>query len=72
MNKAVYYIQSIDTFEEQCVVIKVVSQSALLGDHMKTIVIDKSLSNISYFEHKSLNNLKRYINMQVSVITNKI
>ena len=71
LNKAIDYILSIDTFEQQCVVIKCMLQSPRLQDHMKTIGIYQSLSNRSSFEHKYLNNIKRYINMQVSVMTNK-
>ena len=33
-------------------------QSPRLEYHMKTIVIDQSLCNMSYFEHKCLNNIK--------------
>ena len=71
MNKAIDYILSIDTFEQQCVVLKGMLQSPRLQDHMKTIGIDQSLSNRYSFENKCLNNIKRYINMQVSVMTNK-
>ena len=39
MNKAINYIFSIDTFEQQCVFIKVMLQSPPLEDHMKTIGI---------------------------------
>ena len=38
---------------------------------MKTIGIDQSLYNMSCFEHKCVNNINIYINMQVSVMTNK-
>ena len=39
-NKAIYSILSINTFEQQCVVIKCMLQSSRLEDHMKTIGID--------------------------------
>ena len=71
VNKAIDYIFSIDTFEQQCVVIKDMLQSPRIEDYMNTIGIDQSLSNRSYFEHKCLNNIKIYIKMQVSVMTNK-
>ena len=35
-------------------------QSPRLEDNMKTIGIDQSLWNRSYFEHKILNNIKKY------------
>ena len=41
MNKAIYYILSIKTFEQQYVVIKCMLQSPRIGDHMKTIGIDQ-------------------------------
>ena len=41
MNKAVYSILSIDTFEQQCVVIKGMLQSPFLEYHMNTIGIDQ-------------------------------
>ena len=59
MNKAIDYILSIETFEQQCVVSKVMLQSPRLEDHMKTIGIDQSLCNRSYFEHKCLDNIKK-------------
>ena len=37
LNKAIGYILSIDTFEQQCVVIKFMLQSPRLEYHMKTI-----------------------------------
>ena len=40
MNKVIDYIIYIDTFEQQCVVIKGLLQSPHLEDHMKTIDID--------------------------------
>ena len=40
MNKVIDYVLSIDTFEQQCVVIKGMLQSMRLKDHVKTIGID--------------------------------
>ena len=59
MNKAIYYILSIDKFEQQCVVIKGMLQSQRLQYHMKTIGIEQSLCNRSSFEHKCKNNIKK-------------
>ena len=58
MNKSIDYILSIDTFEQQCVVIKCMLQSSRLEDHMKTIGIGQSLCTRSSFKHKSMNNIK--------------
>ena len=41
MNKAIEYILSIDTFGQQCVMIKGMLQSPRLEYHMKTIGIDQ-------------------------------
>ena len=41
MNKAIDYILSIDTFEQQCVVSKGMLQSSRLEYHMNTIDIDQ-------------------------------
>ena len=59
LNKSIYCILSIDTFEQQCVVIKFMLQSSRLEDHMKTIGIDQSLFTKSSFEHKCMNNIKK-------------
>ena len=40
-NKAIDYLLSIDTFEQQCVVIKCILQSSSFEDNMKTIGIDQ-------------------------------
>ena len=58
MNKAIYSILSIGTFEQKYVVIKGMLQLPCIEDHMKTIGIDLSLCNRSSFEHKCLNNIK--------------
>ena len=59
INKAVYYILSIDTFEQQYFLTKGILQSPRLEDHMNTIDIYQSLCNRSYFEHKCLINIKK-------------
>ena len=49
----------IDTFEQQCVVLKVLLQSPRIKDHMRTIGIDQSLINSALFEHMCLQNIKK-------------
>ena len=71
MTKVVDYILSIDTFEQQFVVLKGMLQSPRLKYIIKTIGIEHSLRNRASFERKFLNNIKRYINMLVSGVINK-
>ena len=59
LNKVVDSILSINTFEQQCVVIKRMLQSSRLEDHMKTISIDQSSLTRSSFEHRCINNIKK-------------
>ena len=59
LNKSIDYILSIDTFEQQCVVIECMLQSSRLEYHMKTIGIDQSLFKISSFEHKCMSSIKK-------------
>ena len=49
---------TIDTFEQQCVVLKGMLQSARLKDHVHTFVIDQYLRNNAIHEHKCLENIK--------------
>ena len=58
LNKAIYYILSIDTVEKQCVVIKFMLQLSCLEDNTKTIGIDQLLCNKYSFEQKCMNNIK--------------
>ena len=51
MTKVVDYVLSIDTFEQQCVVLRGMLQSPRLKYHMKNIGIDLSLSNNALYEH---------------------
>ena len=69
MTKVIDYIISIDTFEQQCVVIKGMLQSKRLKYHVQTIGIDPSLSKNTINEHKCLENIKNYTNKLVSVTT---
>ena len=52
------FIISINTFEQQCVVIKCMLQSSRLEDHMDTIGIDQSSFARPSFEHICMNNIK--------------
>ena len=52
MTKVIDYIGSIDTCEQQYVVMKGMLESTRLKDHMKTVGIDQSVSNGASFEHK--------------------
>ena len=59
LNQAIDSILSINTFEQQCVVIKCMLQYSHLEDHMKTIGIDQSSFTRSTFEHICMNNIKK-------------
>ena len=59
MTKVIDYVLSIDTFEQQCVVLKGMLQSPRLKDHVQTIGIDQYLSNNALYEHKCLENIKK-------------
>ena len=59
LKKVIDSILSINTFEQQCVVIKCLLQSSHLEDHMKTIGIDQSSFARYYFEHRCMNNIKK-------------
>ena len=54
IDKVIDSVISIDTFEQQCVVLKGVLQSPRLKYHVQTIGIDQSLSNNVIYEHKCL------------------
>ena len=58
MTKVIDSVLSIDTFEQQCVVLKGMLQSPRLKYHVQTIGIDQSLSNNAIYEHKCLENIK--------------
>ena len=58
LNKAIDSIIYIDTFEQKCVVIKFMLQSARLEYHMKNIGIEQPLYTRSSFYHKFMNNIK--------------
>ena len=52
ITKVIDYVISIDTFEQQCFVLKGMLQSPQLKDHVQTIGIDQYLSNNALYEHK--------------------
>ena len=58
MIKVIDYVLSIDAFEQQCVLLKVMFQSTQLKDHVQTIGIDPSLGNNTIYEHKCLESIK--------------
>ena len=62
MTQVIDSVLSIDTFEQQCDVIKGMLQSTQLKDHAKTIGIDPSLSNNDIHEHKCLENIEKLYN----------
>ena len=59
LTKAIYYILSIETFEQKCVVIKCMLQSSRLEYRIKNIGIDQSLCTRYSSEHKCMNNIKK-------------
>ena len=58
MTKVVGFFLSIDTLEQQCVVLKGILKSPRLKYHVQTISIYKSLSNNAIYEHKYLENIE--------------
>ena len=69
MNKVIDYFISIDTFEQQCVVLKGMLQSLRIKDNVKTIGIDQSLRKMLYMNKNVLKISRNYTNMLVSVTT---
>ena len=59
MTNVIDFVLSIDTFEQQCVVVKGMLQSPRLKYHIQTIGIDQYLSNNAIYEHKCLENTKK-------------
>ena len=59
ITKVIDCVISIDTFEQQCVVINGMSQSPRLKYHTKTIGIDQSLSNSALFEQKCIQSINK-------------
>ena len=59
ITKVIDYVISIDTFEQQYVVLKGMLQSPRLKYHVHTIGIYPSLRNNAIYEHKCLENIER-------------
>ena len=59
MTKLIDYFLFIDTFEQQCVVLKGMLKSPQLKGHVHTIGIYQSLSNNAIYEHKFIENIKK-------------
>ena len=59
ITKVIDSVLSIETFEQQCVVLKSMLQFPRLKDHVHTIGIDPSLSNNTIYEHKCIENIKK-------------
>ena len=57
MTKVIDYVLSIDTFEQQCVVLIGMFQPPLLKYHVLTVGIDPSLSKNAIYGHKYLENI---------------
>ena len=63
------FVLSIVTFEQKFVLIEGMLKSLRLKDHVQTIGIDPSLSNNSLYEHKFIENIKKYTKNLVSLTT---
>ena len=61
ITKLIDYVFLIDTFEQQCVVLKGMLQSSRPEYHAKTIGTDQSLSKNAIFEHKYLQKINKII-----------
>ena len=59
MTKVIDSVLSIDTFGQQCVVLKGMLQSPQIKYHVQTIGIDPSLNNNTIYEHKCLEDIKK-------------
>ena len=59
MTKVIDSVLSIDTFEQQCVVIKGMLQSMRLKYNIQTIGIDPLLSNNAIHEQEFLENINK-------------
>ena len=58
MTKFIGSVLSIDTFEQQFIMLKFMLKSPQLKDHVHTIGIDPYLSNNTIYEEKCLENIK--------------
>ena len=69
MTKVIDSILTIDTFEEQCVVLEGMLKSLRLKDYVQKTGIELSLFNNAIYEQKCLENIKNYTKKLVSVTT---
>ena len=67
MTKVIDSVLSINTIEQQFIMLKGMLQLTRLHDHTQTIGIDQSLSNYAIYEHKCLENTKNDTNKLLSV-----
>ena len=58
-TKLIDTIIDIDSFEYQCVILKVLLQSERLKQHMVIIGMDQYLSNSAFYESRCLENIKK-------------
>ena len=62
LTKVIYSVLSINTFEQQFVMLNRMLQSLRLKYHVHTIGIHRYLSNNARYEHKCFENIKNYTN----------
>ena len=67
MTKVIDSVIFIDTFEQQCVMLKAMLQSLRLKDHVHNIGIEQSLRNFFLMNTKVLKTSINYTKMLVSV-----
>ena len=65
MIKVIYFVLSIDTFEQKCVVLKGLLQSPRLKGHVQTIGIEPPLSKNDIYKQKYHENIKNHTNKLV-------
>ena len=66
MTKVVDFVLSVDTFEQQCVVLKGMLPSPYLKYHMNTIGVDQSFSNSALLKHGCLQNINKLYKYSVN------
>ena len=60
LTKVIDTILDIDSFDQQCVILKWLLQSEQLKQHMVIIGVYQSLSKSDLYEHRCLGNIKKY------------
>ena len=75
-TKLIGTILDIDSFDQQCVIIKGLLQSEQLKQHMVIIVVDQSLINSALYEHIFLEDIKNYkirpVNVMINISTRQL